>query len=47
MLNNSGMNTANYDALLNGWSQQTVKPNVALGAGGVSTTVLLNQLEIF
>jgi len=35
MLNNSGMNTANYDALLNGWSQQTVKPNVALGAGGV------------
>jgi surface protein len=35
MLNNSGLNTANYDATLTGWAAQTVKPNVRLGATGL------------
>jgi surface protein len=35
MLNNSGLNTTNFDNLLNGWAAQTVKPNVALGAAGL------------
>jgi gliding motility-associated-like protein len=35
MLNNSGLSIANYDSTLVGWSTQTVKPNVALGAVGL------------
>jgi hypothetical protein len=36
MLENSGLSTTNYDALLNGWSQQTVQQNVTLGAAGLT-----------
>lgn len=32
MLDNSGLSRYNYDALLNGWSAQTLKPNVELGS---------------
>ncbi|WP_338814524.1 BspA family leucine-rich repeat surface protein [Bernardetia sp. Wsw4-3y2] len=36
MLNNSGLNTANYDATLIGWAAQNVKPNINLGAAGLT-----------
>jgi hypothetical protein len=32
MFDNSGLSTTNYDALLNGWSQQTLQTNVVFGA---------------
>ncbi|WP_375559722.1 BspA family leucine-rich repeat surface protein [Bernardetia sp. OM2101] len=32
MLNNSGLNTTNYDATLIDWAGQTLRPNVTLGA---------------
>jgi surface protein len=35
MFNDSGISTTNYDALLNGWSQQTVQQGVALGVNAV------------
>ena len=35
MLNNSGISTANYDAILQGWASQTVQNNVILGAVGL------------
>ncbi len=34
MLNNCGINTANYDATLIGWAAQNVKTNVFLGSAG-------------
>jgi surface protein len=36
MFDNSGVSTSNYEAILTGWSQQTVQPNVALGALGLT-----------
>ncbi|WP_338790139.1 BspA family leucine-rich repeat surface protein [Bernardetia sp. MNP-M8] len=36
MLDNSGLNTANYDATLIGWAAQNVKPNINLGAAGLT-----------
>ncbi len=36
MLDNSGLNTANYDATLIGWAAQTVNPNINLGATGLT-----------
>jgi surface protein len=36
MLDRSGLSTTNYDALLNGWSQQTVQQGVMLGADSIS-----------
>jgi surface protein len=36
MFNNSGLSTTNYDALLNGWSQQNVQQNVSFGANGLT-----------
>jgi surface protein len=36
MFDASGLSTTNYDALLNGWSQQTVQQNVTLGANGIA-----------
>lgn len=36
MLSNSGLSISNYDATLTGWATQTVKPNVPLGANGLS-----------
>jgi hypothetical protein len=33
IFHSSGLSTANYDNILNGWSQQDVQPNVELGAG--------------
>lgn len=35
MLNNSGLSRANYDALLNSWSNQNVNSNLELGAAGL------------
>jgi len=35
MLNSSGLSQENYDKTLIGWSNQTVQPNVILGAGGL------------
>ena len=35
MLHNSGMSTANYDALLIGWNAQNLKSDVNLSAGGI------------
>jgi surface protein len=35
MLNDSGLSTENYDALLVGWSQKPIQPNVRLGADGL------------
>ena len=35
MFNNSGISTANYDAILQGWASQTVQNNVILGAVGL------------
>ena len=35
MLDNSGISTANYDAILQGWAAQTVQNNINLGAGGL------------
>ncbi len=35
MLSGSGISTANYDAILQGWSVQTVQNNINLGAGGL------------
>ena len=35
MLSGSGISTANYDAILQGWSAQTVQNNINLGAGGL------------
>ena len=35
MLSGSGISTANYDAILQGWAVQTVQNNVILGAGGL------------
>jgi len=34
MLDNSGIDISNYDSTLIGWSAQSVKPNVPLGAAG-------------
>ena len=36
MFDNSGLSTLNYDALLNGWAQQTVQQGVPLGAAGLT-----------
>ncbi|MFT4806178.1 MAG: surface protein [Psychroserpens sp.] len=36
MFDDSGLSKTNYDALLNGWSTQTVQKNVALGANGIA-----------
>jgi surface protein len=36
MFDNSGLSKTNYDALLNGWSQQTVQQNVVFGAAGLT-----------
>tara|TARA_B110000093_G_C12709684_1_gene301628 strand:- start:136 stop:579 length:444 start_codon:yes stop_codon:yes gene_type:complete len=36
MFDNSGLSKTNYDALLNGWSQQTVQQGVPFGAAGVA-----------
>ncbi len=36
MFDDSGLSTLNYDALLNGWSQQTVQQNIVFGAAGVA-----------
>jgi surface protein len=36
MFDNSGLSSTNYDALLNGWSQQTVQQNVVFGAAGLT-----------
>jgi surface protein len=36
MFNNSALSTTNYDALLNGWSQQNVQQNVPFGANGLT-----------
>ncbi|MDB9723646.1 BspA family leucine-rich repeat surface protein [Polaribacter sp.] len=36
MFDYSGLSTLNYDALLNGWSQQTLKQDVTLGANGLT-----------
>ena len=36
MFDDAGLSTTNYDALLNGWSQQIVQPNVELGAIGIA-----------
>jgi surface protein len=36
MLNNSGLSTTNYNALLNGWAAQTVQSSVTLGAQGLT-----------
>ena len=36
MFDNSGLSVINYDGILEGWSQQTVQPGVALGALGLS-----------
>ena len=33
MFKNIALSTDNYDALLNGWSQRVVQPNVTFGAG--------------
>nr|WP_321412417.1 BspA family leucine-rich repeat surface protein [uncultured Allomuricauda sp.] len=35
MLNNSGMSSQNFSKTLAGWAEQTVQPNVALGAQGL------------
>ena len=35
MLDGSGISTANYDAILQGWAAQTVQNNINLGAGGL------------
>jgi surface protein len=35
MFNDSGLSLTNYDALLNGWSTQTVQQGVTLGAAGI------------
>ena len=36
MLGNSGISTANYDAILQGWAAQTVQNNINLGANGLN-----------
>jgi surface protein len=36
MFDDSGLSTTNYDALLNGWSTQTLQQNVPLGAAGLT-----------
>jgi surface protein len=36
MFDDSGLSTTNYDALLNGWSQQTIQQNIVFGAAGVA-----------
>ena len=36
MFDNSGLNTLNYTNILNGWSTQSVKSNVVLGATGIN-----------
>lgn len=38
MLTNSGLSPRNYDALLNGWGEQSVGANVPLGADGLKYT---------
>jgi hypothetical protein len=35
IFHSSGLSTTNYDKILTGWAQQTVKPNVELGAGTI------------
>ena len=35
IFHSSGLSTTNYDHILNGWAQQTVQPNVELGAGTI------------
>ena len=35
MFNNSGLSTANYDNILNGWSQLTLQSNVNFGVEGI------------
>ncbi|WP_338764650.1 BspA family leucine-rich repeat surface protein [Bernardetia sp. ABR2-2B] len=36
IFSNSGINTSNYDATLIGWASQNVRPNVYLGANGLT-----------
>ncbi len=36
MFDNSALSTTNYDAILNSWSAQSVKPNIIFGAAGVT-----------
>jgi hypothetical protein len=36
MLDDAALSTANYAATLIGWANQTVKPNVVLGASGLA-----------
>lgn len=36
MLDNSGLSSDNYDALLTGWATQTLKPDVSFGATGLT-----------
>ncbi|GEM_PF-1209738 len=36
MFNDAGLSTANYDATLKGWAQQTLNSNLSLGATGIS-----------
>src|SRR5690606_27317913 len=35
MFNSSGLSSANYDALLTGWSTQAVQPGITLGASNL------------
>jgi surface protein len=44
MLSNSALSSANYAATLIGWSLQSVKPNVSLGASGLAVVLGLQTL---
>ncbi|TAE13926.1 MAG: BspA family leucine-rich repeat surface protein [Bacteroidetes bacterium] len=46
MLDNCGMSTANYDATLIGWSTQSVRTNVTLGALGRTYCISVAQRAI-
>ncbi len=46
MLDNSGLNTANYDATLTGWASQNVNPNINLGATGLNYCLSENDRNI-
>jgi surface protein len=39
MLDNAALSTANYAATLIGWANQSVKPNVVLGASGLAVVL--------
>jgi surface protein len=39
MLSNSALSSANYAATLIGWANQSVKPNVSLGASGLAVVL--------